>query len=172
MHLKKEIKIVIVIIIFSIFFSFLYFSMFSEKDFKPKTMIGKNLPNLSSKTLYSGIEKDLKSISENEKFILNVFASWCVPCKVEHPYLMKLKAQGFKIVAINYKDNPSNAKQFLEKYQNPFQEILLDSKGSLAINLGVFGVPETFIIDNNFKIIDKHIGPINENFFQKVMNIK
>ena len=61
---------------------------------------------------------------------------------------------------------------FLEKYKNPYQEVLIDSKGELSINLGVFGVPETFVVDKNFKIIDKHIGPIDNKFVNKILKLK
>ena len=110
--------------------------------------------------------------TNNNLFIINIFASWCAPCKVEHPFLMQLKKKKISIIGINYKDNKKNAKVFLQKYGNPYKEVLLDNKGELSINLGAYGVPETFLIDKNFKIIDKHIGPISNQFVNKVLNSK
>jgi cytochrome c biogenesis protein CcmG/thiol:disulfide interchange protein DsbE len=103
---------------------------------------------------------------------VNIFASWCAPCKVEHPFLMKLKNKNISIIGINYKDTKDNAKKFLRKFKNPYQEVLLDYKGELSINLGAYGVPETYLVDKNFKIIDKQIGPINNDFVEKVLNLR
>jgi len=85
---------------------------------------------------------------------------------------MQLKKNKISIIGINYKDNIMNAKIFLKKYGNPYQEVLLDNKGELSINLGAYGVPETFLVNKNFKIIDKHVGPINNQFVKKVLNSK
>ena len=135
-------------------------------------MIGSQMPNLQSKTLYKNKVLSLANIVSNEKFVVNIFASWCAPCKIEHPVLMQLKNSKIKIIGINYKDNQKNAKAFIEKYQNPFEKVLIDSDGALSIQLGAFGVPETFLVDKNFTIIAKHIGPIDNNFVKKVINLK
>tara|TARA_B100000575_G_C23043388_1_gene600535 strand:- start:408 stop:815 length:408 start_codon:yes stop_codon:yes gene_type:complete len=135
-------------------------------------MIGKQLPVLTSKSLFYDRSINIKQITNNNLFIINIFASWCAPCKIEHPLLMKLKEKKILVIGINYKDNKKNAKKFLKKYGNPYQEVLLDNTGQLSINLGAYGVPETFIIDKSFKIIDKQIGPINSQFVNKVLNYK
>ena len=135
-------------------------------------MIGKQLPVLTSKSLFDDRSINIKQITNNNLFIINIFASWCAPCKIEHPLLMKLKEKKILVIGINYKDNKKNAKKFLKKYGNPYQEVLLDNTGQLSINLGAYGVPETFIIDKSFKIIDKQIGPINSQFVNKVLNYK
>tara|TARA_B100000035_G_C20557886_1_gene361228 strand:- start:223 stop:480 length:258 start_codon:yes stop_codon:yes gene_type:complete len=85
---------------------------------------------------------------------------------------MELKNRNILIIGINYKDTKVNANKFLEKHNNPYQEVLLDYKGELSINLGAFGVPETYLVDKDFKIIDKRIGPINNEFVEKVLNLK
>ena len=172
MYLKKEFKIFNLLIFFGSLFSFFYYSLFKNKDFEPKVMIGKQLPDLSSKSLFYDRNIKIKQITNNNLFIVNIFASWCAPCKVEHPLLMELKKKKISIIGINYKDNKENAKKFLKKYGNPYQEVLLDNKGELSINLGAYGVPETFLIDKNFKIIDKQIGPISNEFVKKVLNLK
>ena len=172
MFLKKEFKILILLIFFGLLFSLFYNSLFEKKDFEPRVMIGKRLPNLSSKSLFDDQNINIEQITNNNLFIINIFASWCAPCKVEHPFLMQLKKKKIKIIGINYKDNKKNAKVFLKKYGNPYQKVLLDNKGELSINLGAYGVPETYLVDKNFKIIDKQIGPIGNQFVKKVLSSK
>lgn len=135
-------------------------------------MIGKQFPNLTEESLFNNEILNIRQISNNDLFVVNIFASWCAPCKVEHPFLMKLKNKNISIIGINYKDTKDNAKKFLRKFKNPYQEVLLDYKGELSINLGAYGVPETYLVDKNFKIIDKQIGPINNDFVEKVLNLR
>ena len=172
MYLKKGFKILSLILASIIIFYFFYYSLFQEKKFNPKVMIGSQMPNLQSKTLYKNKVLSLSNIVSNEKFVVNIFASWCAPCKIEHPFLMELKKNKIKIIGINYKDNQKNARAFIKKYQNPYEKILIDQYGALSIQLGAFGVPETFLVDKNFIIIEKHIGPIDKNFIKKAVNLK
>ena len=172
MYLKKEFKIFILLIFFGLLFFLFYYSLYKSKDFEPKVMIGKQLPNLTEESLFNNEILNIRKISNNNLFLVNIFASWCVPCKVEHPFLMKLKNKNILIIGINYKDTKDNAKKFLRKFKNPYQEVLLDYKGELSINLGAYGVPETYLVDKNFKIIDKQIGPINNDFVEKVLNLR
>ena len=172
MYLKKEFKIFILLIFFGLLFFLFYYSLYKSKDFEPKVMIGKQLPNLTEESLFNNEILNIRKISNNNLFLVNIFASWCVPCKVEHPFLMKLKNKNILIIGINYKDTKDNAKKFLRKFKNPYQEVLLDYNGELSINLGAYGVPETYLVDKNFKIIDKQIGPINNDFVEKVLNLR
>ena len=91
MYLKKEFKIFVLLIFFGLLFSLFYSSLFKKKDFEPRVMIGKQLPNLSSKSLFYNQDINIKKIANNNLFLINIFASWCAPCKVEHPFLMQLK---------------------------------------------------------------------------------
>ena len=172
MYLKKGSKIIVLLIFFGLMFSFFYNSLYKKKDFEPRVMVGKRFPNLSSKSLFADRNMNIKQITNNNKFIVNIFASWCAACRVEHPFLMELKNKKILIIGINYKDTKENAKKFLKKHKNPYNKILLDYKGELSINLGAYGVPETYLVDKNFIIIDKQIGPINNQFVKKVLNFK
>jgi cytochrome c biogenesis protein CcmG, thiol:disulfide interchange protein DsbE len=94
--------------------------------------------------------------------VVNVFASWCAPCRQEHPLLMELaKDPGVRVVGINYKDNPENARRFLGALGNPFAAVGIDPSGRTAIDWGVYGVPETFVISKDGVIVHKHIGPVS-----------
>ena len=169
MQIKKNIKLVLLFISLSLIFIGFYFSLFKDKKVDPQVLINKELPDLKGKSLFSNKNIDIKSLNFDEAFIINIFSSWCAPCQVEHPFLVKLKKNNIKIIGINYKDTEGNAKSFLTKNQNPYYKILVDKEGELSINLGAFGVPETYLIDSNNIIIAKHIGPINEKFYNLIL---
>jgi cytochrome c biogenesis protein CcmG/thiol:disulfide interchange protein DsbE len=95
--------------------------------------------------------------------IVNVFASWCVPCLQEHPMLMALAEEpGIRLYGINYKDDPAAARRFLGRYGNPYDRAGADASGRVAIDFGVYGVPETYVIAGDGKIAYRHVGPLTE----------
>jgi cytochrome c biogenesis protein CcmG/thiol:disulfide interchange protein DsbE len=105
-----------------------------------------------------------------EVTLLNVWASWCVPCHDEAPLLMQLaEDKRLRIVGINYKDQPDNARRFLGRYGNPFSAVGIDSNGRASIEWGVYGVPETFIVDRNARIAFKLVGPITPHNIETVL---
>ena len=130
----------------------------------PSALIGQNHPSLDMPPL-AGIQTPALNdrIIKGQVVVLNVFASWCVPCRLEHPALMELgKDTRIKLVAINYKDAPEKALAFIEENGNPFSAIGVDQSGRRAIDWGVYGIPETFIIDRHGRITHKHVGPLDE----------
>ena len=172
MQIKKNIKLILLFILLSIAFIGFYISLFKDKKVDPQVLINKELPDLNGKSLFSNNNIDIKNLNLDEAFIINIFASWCAPCKVEHPYLVKLKNQNLKIIGINYKDTDKNAKLFLNNYENPYYKVLVDKGSELSINLGAYGVPETYLVNSNNVIILKHIGPIDENFYNSILENK
>ncbi len=130
----------------------------------PSVLIGKQAPSLSLPPLAGvnlpGLEPE--ALKDNVT-VVNVWASWCVPCREEHPFLVKLAAdKRIALVGINYKDAEDNARAFLTRFGNPFRAIGVDRGGRAAIEWGVYGVPETFIVGRDGKILHKHIGPIDD----------
>jgi cytochrome c biogenesis protein CcmG/thiol:disulfide interchange protein DsbE len=107
--------------------------------------------------------------SDSDKFyLLNIWSSWCVPCKQEHPILMELmQNDNLKVIGLNYKDTKKNAINFLKELGNPYDNIIFDNKGTNAIEWGAYGVPESFLINNN-KIIKKYIGPLNKRSIEEI----
>ena len=102
---------------------------------------------------------------------MNIWASWCVPCREEHQFLMELKKEkNLKIIGLNYKDDTKNAKKFLDDLKNPYSNIFLDKDGLIAIEWGAYGVPESFLIYNK-KIIKKVIGPLNGNLTSEIKKL-
>lgn len=134
----------------------------------PSVLLGKPVPEfqlpalkeltVDGKPLGGLATKDLKT---GEVTLVNVWASWCGPCRQEHPYLMALADQhGVRIAGLNYKDKPENARRFLGSLGNPYKLVGVDDKGSAAVDWGVYGVPETFLVDGQGVIRYKWIGPI------------
>lgn len=132
--------------------------------FKLAATPGGDLPGLSDADLRQG-----------HTTVVNFFASWCGPCRVEHPSLMKLagnealKAMGVRLVGINYKDDPANSRKFLAELGNPFSAIGDDSVGRIGIDWGVTGVPETFIIRGDGTVAFKYTGPITERALRETV---
>jgi cytochrome c biogenesis protein CcmG/thiol:disulfide interchange protein DsbE len=125
----------------------------------PDALVGKPLPDLALPRLDGGPTARVRAELSGPTFV-NVFASWCVPCAVESPALMAMKAQGARIVGVAYKDDPTASKAFLDRYGDPFTTVLVDRDGRAGIELGVSGVPETFAVDARGVIVAKHAGPM------------
>ena len=136
----------------------------------PKLKSEKLLINFKSKELFSEIEISSDQLFiDSDFYILNIWSSWCLPCRDEHKFLMQLsKNSSLMIVGLNYKDKPINAKKFLNEFGNPYSTILLDTDGTISIELGAYGVPETFLINDEKKIIKKIIGPINKQLINEI----
>jgi cytochrome c biogenesis protein CcmG/thiol:disulfide interchange protein DsbE len=95
--------------------------------------------------------------------VINVFASWCVPCRAEHPQLMALHARGIRIIGVAYKDQPADTRRFLDELGDPFSDVGLDADGRFGLQLGIAGVPETFVIGADGRIRAVHRGPLTED---------
>ena len=167
----KILPIFLVIVLLTIFLIF-YEGLKNPNNYKPKTDIQKNLPSFQAKIFDTDNQIDSEDIFKNDKFYLvNLWASWCLPCRDEHSFLINLKSQkNLEIIGLNYKDNILKAKSFLKELKNPYNIIITDEDGTLSIEWGAYGVPESFLIHDN-KIIKKIIGPIDENSFLDVKGI-
>lgn len=131
----------------------------------PSALIGKPVPLAELGTLegFAAYNPEMPGLGENKPSIVNVWASWCAPCREENEFLLALtKDERFVLAGINYKDRPENAKAFLAALGNPFDKIGTDIKGRAAVDWGVYGVPETFIISRDGKILFKHVGPLTD----------
>jgi len=123
----------------------------------PSPLIGKQVPVFFLPELSSGELLDSSAL-KGKVVLLNVWATWCVSCRIEHPYLLELQQQGVAIVGLNYKDDSVAARDWLKTLGNPYQLNLADTEGRLGLDLGVFGAPETFLIDREGIIRYKHVG--------------
>ena len=162
----------IIYYLFIVFFIFVFVVFFkglnNSNIYTPNTEI-KIIPEFKSKNLTN--EKELNSIdifSKEKFYLLNIWSSWCIPCKDEHPLLVDLgRNEKIELIGLNYKDNFNNAQKFITELGNPYSIILLDEKGTIAIEWGAFGVPETFLIYEK-EIIKRYIGPLNKESINEI----
>ena len=170
--MKNKFFLVFIIVIFIVIFFIFYKGLQNSNIYTPDTNVKKNVPIFEAKLFDSSqIIKSKNLFNKNNFYLFNVWASWCIPCKNEHPFLMKLsKNKNIVLIGLNYKDNVLNAKNFLNKYNNPYEIIIQDIDGTIGIEWGAYGVPETFII-NKDKNIKRIIGPLNEKSFSEIKEI-
>ena len=174
--IKKKFTLSFLILVFLIFcFLILNKALNMDKTYSPIFQNEKKnyLTNFRLPELYSFNQTQLSDVIKDKEFsIINIWASWCVPCREENNFLKSLSSIGtLQIIGINYKDRKKNAIKFLNDYGNPFKYNLVDKDGVESINLGAYGVPETLLINKNRKILLKIIGPINNDHVKKIREI-
>tara|TARA_B100000900_G_scaffold185954_1_gene157683 strand:- start:1020 stop:1535 length:516 start_codon:yes stop_codon:yes gene_type:complete len=169
--MKKKITSLLIISILIFAFIIFYKSLNTINFYKPKSEI-KDIPKFLALSFHSNEKIDSKKIFNKDKYyLLNIWASWCVPCRDEHPILIDLnKYEKLEIIGLNYKDKLENAKKFLDELGDPYKKILLDKDGTKAIEWGAFGVPESFLIYKK-KVVKKFIGPLNANSLLEIEQI-
>ncbi len=170
--MKNKILFSIIIIFLISLFSIFYVGLNKTSIYKPKTSLNKNIPFFKAKIYETNNEISSNEIfNGNNYYLVNIWSSWCVPCRDEHTFLMKLKKnKKIEIIGLNYKDKQKNAKEFLKELNNPYKKILLDQDGTIAIEWGAYGVPESFLIYDK-KIIRKFIGPLDTNSLIEINNL-
>ncbi|AFS48176.1 Redoxin [alpha proteobacterium HIMB5] len=169
--MKNKIVPFLVFLFFIFIFFVFYKSLNQTNIYTPNVNLNKNIPEFEAKILKSNESFSNKDFMLNEYYLINIWASWCAPCRLEHKYLLELNdINSLKMIGINYKDLKLNAENFLNDLGNPYDLILSDDNGKLSINWGAYGVPETFIVFNN-KIVKKYTGPLNETNVQEIRKI-
>ena len=163
---------IIKIIIFLIFFfiiSVFYISLTRETNYDTSNLINKKITEF--KVIYADetgfyTRDDLK---KNDFTLINFWASWCAPCKVEHPILMRLsKSKKLKILGVNFKDKDKQAKKFLSDLGNPYDFHAKDINGKQSVSLGIYGIPESILINNELLIMQKFVGPLSFDDYNKI----
>ena len=169
-----KIKVIpfIIILIFIVTFIIFFKGLKNLNIYTPNVSIEKNIPDFNALVFENDIRVNSKKVFEdNQFFLFNIWAAWCLPCRDEHTYLMSLsKRENLKIIGLNYKDKKDNAKNFLNELNNPYDLILIDKDGTIAIEWGAFGVPETFLIYKN-RIVKKIIGPLNNKSLLEIKKL-
>ncbi len=170
---KKKMKkfflflpIIVIILISS--FSLIYLLQKKDPNKPPSALLNKNLPAINLVDLFNE-KKVLSNFDLKEKFILiNFFASWCAPCKVEHPIFFNIKKKfpDLYLIGIDHKDKKEDALKYLSEEGNPYDYVGVDKKGSVGLEFGVFGLPETFLVNSSGKIIYKYLGPLTKKVFE------
>ena len=190
--MRKIIKFVPLILLIVVCGFFLLFIIF-EKDPSnpPSALLNKDMPKFSTSSLYN---KNIKLLSDNlkknvhlsvntnvattednlEKYtLINFFASWCTPCRAEHHLFFEIKEDypNVFLLGISHKDSPADSKKYLSEEGNPYSFVGLDQNGKIALEFGVFGLPETFIINNDGKIIFKHMGALTKKIIEDEISV-
>jgi len=167
--MKNKLLPFLIVFIFIIVFIIFYKGLKGTNIYTPESKIDFDVPLSVVELFDTSKTVDTVEIFQLDKFyLLNIWSSWCVPCRKEHPILMELKNNDkLKVIGMNYKDSKENAKNFLNELGNPYDKIIFDSKGTNAIEWGAYGVPESFLINNN-KIIKKYIGPLNKASIEEI----
>ena len=169
--MQKIIKSIIVFLFIFVLLVF-YNSLNRETNYSTDYLVGNKLANINLKSF------DDNKIYTNEDFkksrytLINFWASWCAPCRIEHPYLMKLsKEKNLKILGVNFKDKKTNASKFLNELGNPYYYMAKDTSGKQSVNFGIYGIPESILINNDTIVLKKFIGPLNEQNLNDIKEI-
>ena len=168
----RKINYIIISILFSFLFIILYSSLDNERVYNTKDLIGKKISQVEINLFQSNETINTKEFVNNEFTILNFWASWCSPCRDEHPILMKLnKEKNIKLLGVNFKDKRNNAIFFLKEFGNPYDFLAKDLQGKYSVNFGIYGIPESILVDKNLIIIKKYLGPLNNDDYNEIKEI-
>ena len=168
--MKKKLFIIPSLIFLLILSTFFYLLIIERNpSYIPSNLLNKNVPNFETESLLN----DKKFISSeefgNEIVLVNFFATWCLPCREEHIYIKRFSNdEKIRVIGINYKDNNKKTIQWLKNLGNPYSNVLIDKNGKIAIDWGVYGIPETFIISSKGIIKYRHVGPVTKKIYKKI----
>jgi cytochrome c biogenesis protein CcmG/thiol:disulfide interchange protein DsbE len=137
------------------------YALHHDPQVQPQALVGKAMPELTLPSLQDGAPVRLGEAAGQGPILVNFFASWCAPCEIEAPVLMQLKASKVRMIGIAYKDAPPKTQGFLSRLGDPFSQVLVDRDGRAGIEFGVTGVPETYLISREGKVLAKHTGPLS-----------
>ncbi len=173
--IKKSIFSLIILVLLVLSFFVFKFALQKEKIYSPKMSENQIFTDFEALELIEENQINFDKILFGKNFyLINIWSSWCEPCKDESDKLLELKKDTrIMMIGINYKDKKKNALNFLKLYGDPFDRIFIDKQGTISINFGAYGVPETFLINEDNKVLKKYIGPLNdENVFEikKIVN--
>ena len=170
---KKSIFSLIILVLLILFFFILKFALEKEKIYSPKITDNQIYTDFEVTDLIEEKKINFDQILLGKNFyLINIWSSWCEPCKDESDKLLELKNDTrIMMIGINYKDKKKNALNFLKLYGDPFEQIFVDKQGTLSINFGAYGVPETFLINNEYKVLKKYIGPLNDENVYEIKKI-
>lgn len=154
-------KLFLPLVAFAILGVFLFRGLALDPTVLPSALVNQPVPTFALSALHSDDTLTEESL-RGKPSLLNIWATWCYSCRVEHPYLLELAAAGITVVGLNYKDDATAAKQWLVDLGNPYTLTISDPEGTLGLDLGVYGAPETYVIDANGVVRHRHVGVLTE----------
>lgn len=162
----KRFVLFLPLIFFIVLGVFLYRGLFLNPQAMPSALEGKPVPEFKLLTVTKGERVVTKADLKGDYYLLNVWATWCAACKAEHPYLLDISRSGVPIYGINYKDSMEEATKWLTHYKDPYVFSAFDVNGALGLDLGVYGAPETFLVDHHGIIRLRYAGVIDTKSWQ------
>ena len=166
--MRNTVKIFIFLIFFFIIGVF-YISLTRETNYNTTSLTNKELPQFKISYFDKNGFYTEKDLIKNDYTLINFWASWCGPCRIEHPILMKLSAENnLNILGVNFKDKKELARKFLKDLGNPYSFLLKDLEGKQSVNFGIYGIPESFLINSDNIIIKKFVGPLSLNNYKEI----
>ncbi len=165
MNKSTHLKLFLPVIVFAVLAGFLFKGLYLDPQLLPSPLIGQSLPDFDLPTLHTKSRMRRADLPP-QPFLLNVWASWCVNCIYEHPLLMELAERGVPIIGINYKDLQTNALKWLTMHGDPYRFSLLDEQGMFGLDIGVYGVPETYVISRDGIVLFKQVGELTRTVWE------
>ncbi len=170
--MKMNIFKISLIFVVSFIIIIFFLALSVEKKYSTEKLVGKKIDNFEIKHLYKEEVFNQNNLTNEKYNLINIWASWCMPCKKEHPELMKLKnEETLNLIGVNFKDKKKNADNFLKEMGNPYDVSLVDLDGTKTIIFGVFGVPESILINKEKIVIKKFIGPLSNNDYKDIIKL-
>ena len=167
--MQKIIKITIIFLLIFILGIF-FLSLNKSSNYNTESLVGNKLGEIELVSFQDDSIFTNDDFKKNSFTLINFWASWCAPCRIEHPQLMELsKENNIKILGVNFKDKKINALKFLKDLGDPYEYLTRDNNGKQSVNFGIYGIPESILIDNELTIIKKFVGPLTK---QDLNNIK
>ena len=167
--MQKIIKITIIFLLIFILGTF-FLSLNKSSNYNTESLVGNKLGEIELVSFQDDSIFTNDDFKKNSFTLINFWASWCAPCRVEHQHLMELsKENNIKILGVNFKDKKNNALKFLKDLGDPYEYLTRDSNGKQSVNFGIYGIPESILIDDKLTIIKKFVGPLTK---QDLNNIK
>ena len=169
--MQKIIKSLIVLLFIFTLLVF-YNSLNRETNYSTDYLVGNKLAKISLKSFHDNKIYTSEDFKKSRYTLINFWASWCAPCRIEHPYLMQLSNEkNLKILGVNFKDKKINASKFLNELGNPYYYMAKDTTGKQSVNFGIYGIPESILINNETIVLKKFVGPLNEQNFNDIKEI-
>ena len=166
---KQRLFLFIPLAVFMVLLGFFFRGLSLNPNDMPSALLNKSVPKFSLPRLENPQETRTENILLGKVSLLNVWATWCVTCREEHAFLNQLKSQGMHIVGLDYKDNNADALRWIAELGNPYDEIVVDEDGKVGLDLGVFGAPETYVVDKKGIIRYKYIGDLNQKVWDETI---
>ena len=169
--MQKIIKILIFVILFFIIGVF-FFGLNKDFNYNTNLLTGKKIPSINLEHFEDNTFYKEDVLKKSNYTLINFWASWCSPCRVEHPVLIQLsKEKNLKLLGVNFKDKKKQADKFLNDFGDPYDFLTKDEQGKYSVNLGVYGIPESILINKDLTILKKFVGPLSAEDFNSIIAI-